>query len=156
MNERSVTHSTFVIERVFDATPEQVFGAWADPAVKRRWFSGPSEWEQGPHELDFRVGGRERVSGGPAEGPKHLYEAIYQDIVPNQRVVYSYVMHLDSRKISVSLSTMELKPAGASTRMIYTEQGAYLDGFDHPAEREHGSRELFDKLALLLHEAVKP
>ena len=76
--------------------------------------------------------------------------------LPNQRVVYSYVMHLGGRKISVSLSTMELKPAGASTRMIYTEQGAYLDGFDHPAEREHGSRELFDKLALLLHEALKP
>jgi uncharacterized protein YndB with AHSA1/START domain len=156
MRERSVAHSTFVIERVFDATPAQVFSAWADPGVKRRWFSGPDEWDRGPHELDFRVGGRERASGGPSEGPTHLYEAIYEDIVPNQRIVYSYVMHLDGRKISVSLSTVELLPAGAGTRMIYTEQDAFLDGADTPAEREHGSRELFDKLADVLREPLEP
>jgi len=156
MAERSVNHSTFVIERVFDALPEQIFDAWADPVVKRRWFVGPAEWERGPHEMDFRVGGRERSSGGPSEGPQHLFEATYEDIVPNRRIVYSYVMHLDGKKISVSLSTVELVPAGASTRMIYTEQDAFLDGFDHPAEREHGTRELFDKLAEVLHAQLKP
>jgi uncharacterized protein YndB with AHSA1/START domain len=153
--ERTVAHSTFVIERVFDATPAQVFAAFADPAVKRRWFSGPEEWGQGPLELDFRVGGRERTSGGPGDGPKHLYEATYLDIVASQRIVYSYVMHLDDRKISVSLSTVELMAAGAGTRMIYTEQDAFLDGFDHPAEREHGTRELFDKMARVLQEQVR-
>ena len=38
MEERSVIHSTFVIERSYSATPERVFSAFADPAKKRRWF----------------------------------------------------------------------------------------------------------------------
>jgi uncharacterized protein YndB with AHSA1/START domain len=147
MTKRSVTHATFVIERSYDVTPARVFAAWADPAAKSRWFGGPDDWESGRYELDFRVGGQERASGGPVGGPVHFYEARYQDIVPNQRIIYSYEMHLDEAKISVSLTTVELKPAGsASTRLIFTEQGAYLDGHDNPAERERGTGDILDAL----------
>ena len=105
MTERSVTHATFVIERTYDASPERVFQAWADPAEKRRWFGGPEEWEHSNHEIDFRVGGRERESGGPKGGPTHYFEALYWDIVPNERIVSTYEMHLDDVRISVSLAT---------------------------------------------------
>ena len=93
MSERSAHHATFVIERTYPASPARVFAAWADPAAKARWFVGPDEWNQGPHEFDFRVGGRERVSGGPAGGPVHSFDGLYQDIVPDQRIVYTYDMH---------------------------------------------------------------
>jgi len=39
MSERTVNHSTFVIERHYAAAPERVFAAFADPAKKRRWFA---------------------------------------------------------------------------------------------------------------------
>jgi hypothetical protein len=55
-------------------------------------------------------------------------------------------MHLDDKRISVSLATVELKPAGAGTRLIYTEQGAFLDGYDDAGSREHGTRALLDNL----------
>ncbi|HZZ35516.1 MAG TPA: hypothetical protein VFE03_07295, partial [Caulobacteraceae bacterium] len=58
----------------------------------------------------------------------------------------SYEMHLDEAKISVSLTTIELRPAGAGTRLVFTEQGAFLDGWDNPALRESGTRELLDAL----------
>jgi uncharacterized protein YndB with AHSA1/START domain len=77
MNERFVEHAGFTIERRYGAAPERVFAAWADPAAKRRWFAGPEEWEVGPHELDFREGGREVGGGGPKAGPVHSYRAIY-------------------------------------------------------------------------------
>ncbi|HEV2682294.1 MAG TPA: SRPBCC domain-containing protein [Rhodanobacter sp.] len=48
------------------------------------------------------------------------FDCRYWDIVPNQRIVYSYDMHLDDRRISVSLSTLELGPEGRGTRMRYT------------------------------------
>jgi len=150
MTERSVTHATFVVERTYDASPAHVFAAWADSAAKARWFAGPEEGGTTEFELDFRVGGREINRGGPPGGPVYSYEARYQDIVPEQRIVYTYEMQLDETRISVSLATVEFKPAGRGTQLIVTEQGAYLDGHDTPAQREHGTGELLDALGAQL------
>src|ERR671914_411968 len=100
MTERTVEHATFVVERTYDAAPARVFAAWADPAIKARWFAGPEDWESSAYELDFRVGGREISRGGPPGGPVISYEARYQDIVPDQRIVYSYALHVDETCIS--------------------------------------------------------
>jgi uncharacterized protein YndB with AHSA1/START domain len=153
--ERSVTHATIVVERIYDASPARVFAAWADPAVKLRWFAGPDDWELGDYELDFRVGGRESISGGPPGGPVHIYDAIYRDIVPDQCIVLTYDMSLDETRISVSLATVELKPVAASTRLTYTEQGAYLDGHDVPDLREQGMGTLLDALGAELRDAPR-
>ena len=146
MTERSVTHATFVVERTYDASPARVFAAWADPAAKTRWFKGPEEWGPGAYELDFRVGGREISRGGPPGGPVYSYEALYQDIVPEQRIVYTYAMDQGETRISVSLGTVELTPAGSGTRLVYTEQGAFLDGHDSPDQRKQGTGSLLDAL----------
>jgi uncharacterized protein YndB with AHSA1/START domain len=117
MTDRSVLHSSFVIERVFDAPPALVFHAYANPEAKRRWFGGPKEWDRGVHSLDFRAGGSERASGGPKGGQVHTYDARYHDIVPDERIVWTYDMYLDGTRISVSLSTAELKPAQRGTKL---------------------------------------
>jgi uncharacterized protein YndB with AHSA1/START domain len=145
MTERSVTHSTFVVERTYDASPARVFAAWAEPERKARWFGDP-ETGVADYELDFRVGGRE-FNRGSVEGQAYTYEARYQDIVPDERIVYAYDMHTDGQRISVSLGTVQLKPDGDGTRLTYTEQGAYLDGLDTPEQRQQGTGGLFDALA---------
>ena len=150
---RTVQHSTFVIDRTFDATPAQVFNAFAHPATKARWFVGPERWHSSDHSLDFRVGGREHVSTAAPKGVTHAYDAVYQDIVPNRRIVSTYEMHLDQKRISVSLSTIEMFAEGDCTRLVMTEQDAFLDGADLPAERERGTRELLDNLAAELRRA---
>ena len=150
MRERSTHHDTFVIERTYAAAPARVFTAWADPAVKARWFVGPADREASNLELDFRVGGRERVSGGSLGGPVYSYEARYQDIVPNERIVSTYDMHMDEQRISVSLATVEFKPNGGGTQLIYTEQAVFLDGLDTAADRERGTRGLLDNLEAVL------
>jgi len=67
-------------------------------------------------------------------------------VVPEERLVYAYSMYLDERKISVSLVTFELKAAGTATRLLLTEQGALLDGYDDAGSRERGSAALLDAL----------
>jgi uncharacterized protein YndB with AHSA1/START domain len=153
MTERSVTHSTFTLERTYDASPARVFAAFADREQKAQWFAGGEEWTLDEFEFDFRVGGREMNSARQGEGPKHTFEARYHDIVENQRIVYAYDMLLDDERISVSLATIELEPAGEGTRLTLTEQGAYLDAFDDPGLRERGTRDLLEALAAHLEPA---
>jgi uncharacterized protein YndB with AHSA1/START domain len=145
MAERSTEHATFAIERTYDASPARVFAAWSDPAAKGRWF-GDSDNPTGEYELDFKVGGREVNRGGGPDGAFYTYEALYQDIVPDARIVYSYEMHREKTRISVSLATVEFKSDGAGTRLVYTEQGAFLDGEDKPEYREQGTGGLLDAL----------
>lgn len=142
----SSQHGSFVLERTYDATPAQVFAAWSTAEAKLRWFGCNDAWVQTAYSLDFRVGGREHSNTGPKGGTRHIYEARYWDIVPDERIVYSYDMHLDDKRISVSLTTVEFQAVAKGTRMVFTEQGVFLDGFDTPAQREHGSRFLLDAI----------
>jgi uncharacterized protein YndB with AHSA1/START domain len=150
MTDRSVTHTTFVIERTYPVAPPAVFAAFADPELKERWFTMPPDWVDTEHALDFRVGGREINQGGPAGGPVHLFDARYQDIVDNERIVYAYGLYIDEQRVSVSLATIELTAVGGDTRMRFTEQGAFLDSLEDPAEREHGTSLMVDALGAAL------
>ncbi|HEV3284805.1 MAG TPA: SRPBCC family protein [Solirubrobacteraceae bacterium] len=146
MSSRSATHSTFTIERNYPASPARVFAAWADLNAKGQWFGPGGEQE---HELDFREGGREHFQAA-VEGAVYSYDALYEDVVRDERIVYTYNMHRDGVRISVSLTTVELVSDGDGTHLRYTEQGVYLDGEDTPELREHGTKELLDKLGQAL------
>jgi len=150
MVQRTVTHASFTLKRNYPASPAKVFAAFADPAKKAKWFGGPEEWIRGERAFDFRVGGKETTSGGPKGGPMHIFNAIYHDIVPNERIVYSYDLYLDQTRISVSLTAIEIKPDGEGTLLIFTEHGAFLDGIEDPKLREHGTNELLNMLGRAL------
>jgi len=144
--ERSVVHGSFTLKRVYDAAPSLVFRALTEPAAKARWFSGGEGYTVVERVMDVRPGGRERLHGRWQNGMNTMFDAVYFDVVPNARLVYAYEMHLDGRKISVSLATMQLKPAGAGTELIVTEQGSFLDGYDDAGAREHGTGLLLDRI----------
>jgi uncharacterized protein YndB with AHSA1/START domain len=151
MTLSTVSHDTFVIERIYPAPVTQVFGAWAEPTIKARWFAGSAEALGAGYDLDFRVGGREVNRGGPPGGPVYTYDSEFRDIVPEQRIVYTYEMHADEARLSVSVATVEFRNLDATTQLILTEQGVFLDGHDTAAQREEGMRSLLDSLAGLLH-----
>ena len=150
MTPRPVVHDTFTLERDYPVPPARVFGVFADLATKKRWFAGDEGWvARDEHTLDFRVGGREHESSGPPEGPSHSFDAVYHDIVPDQRIVYSYTLSLDERPISVSLTTIEIFPRSEGSRLRLTEHGAYFEDGE-PAPRRHGTGELLDALGRVL------
>jgi uncharacterized protein YndB with AHSA1/START domain len=150
MSKRTAVHGTFTLERTYSTAPERVYQAFADPKAKARWFVAPAEWEQSRGKMEFRVGGKEHLSSTPPGDQPHVFDATYVDIVPNQRIVYVYQMHIGEAKISVSLATIEFEPAGKGTRLVLTEQGVFLDGYDDAGSRERGTKGLLDQLEAAL------
>jgi uncharacterized protein YndB with AHSA1/START domain len=152
---RSIKHSSFVLERHLNCEPSALFHAWADPKAKARWFNGPADkWTEQVREMDVRAGGRERVIGKFADGSESRFEAVYFDVVPDRRLVYTYDMYFQGKKISVSLASVEFVAKGREssheTKLIVTEHHAFLDGYEDAGNRERGTLGLMDNLELAL------
>lgn len=143
---RSVVHGSFTITRVYSAAPAQIFHALTDPEAKAAWFHGGVDFVTLEHRMEARPGGREWLRGRKGTGMVSTFDAVYFDVIPDARLVYSYEMHLDTRKISVSLAIVELRPEAGGTRLTVTEHGAFLDGYDDAGAREHGTGILLDQL----------
>lgn len=149
--EPMTTHNTFVIEHHYPYPPETLFAAFSEPARKRRWFADRDGQHAEQFELDFRVGGIERVlyrmgPETPFPGVAISTVATYQDIVPNQRVVFAQTMTLGDRHITSALVTFEFLPNADGTDLLCTHQGAFYEGADGPKMREAGWRRLLDLL----------
>ncbi|WP_119302762.1 SRPBCC family protein [Dongia deserti] len=150
MTERSVTHATFTLEQTYDAPPAKVFNAFADPAIKRRWYVEGEGWQVEEFTGEFKVGGYERSRFRFRGGELIRNDTTYHDIVPNERIIFAYTMTIGENRISASLTTFEFKPAGAGTKLICTEQGAFLDGYDNVEAREGGWGHLLEALGRAL------
>ncbi len=146
MTERSVNHATIVLERTYDASPARVFAAWSDPDALLRWATPGEGWESAMKRFDFRVGGGETSTFGPAGGETYLNETRYLDIVPDQRIVSAGAMTSGDKRLFVGLLTVALSPAGQGCRLIVTEQGVFLDGHDVPENHEAGWSAMLDTL----------
>jgi uncharacterized protein YndB with AHSA1/START domain len=140
-------HGSFTLERIYDASPARVFKAFADPKSKARWFVGPRGWQEIKREMDFRVGGLEIAHGKFPDGPETKFVARYHEIVPDERLVYVYDMHVNGVFMSVSLATIELTPQGGKTVLRITEQGVFLDGKDGNESRRQGTASLLEQVA---------
>ena len=156
MTDRPVIHDTFAIERTYPAPAGRVFAAFASKQAKDTWGDTGDLTETGADaatgEFDFRIGGHER-SGFGYQDISYQYDARYYDIVPDQRIIYSYSMYADGALISVSVATIELVATAGGTALTWTEQGAYVDGIDGPEApqlREGGIAEMLDGLAKYL------
>ncbi|RYE87010.1 MAG: polyketide cyclase [Hyphomicrobiales bacterium] len=144
MTERSIAHGSFTVTRSYPASPARVFKAWSNPEYKRKWFGSPKA--DNPEDIfEFRVGGRE-YNAGKMGNDIFTFDVRYQDIVPDQRIVYTYEMTMNGDRISVSLATIEIEPEGTGSRMTVVEHGAFLDGLDTVRQREEGTNALIDAL----------
>src|SRR5262249_39908533 len=129
----------------------RVFNAFADYEAKKKWFGGGDEWQPLIREFDFRIGGQERDKGRfIASGDISDFQCFYHDITPDERIVYSYRMHVNDALISVSLATIETTPAGSGAKLKITEQGAFLNGYADEGSRKRGTEELLDALVASL------
>jgi uncharacterized protein YndB with AHSA1/START domain len=150
MAEPNVNHSTFVVERTYSQPPAKVFASFAEAGRKRRWYAeGDHEIQE--YDLDFRIGGAERFryrfkEGHPVAGSEINNESTYQDIVLEQRIVFTQKMSLNGKAVSVAVITLEFLSAGEGTELVLTNQGTYVGWPDGAKMVEMGWNSLLDRL----------
>jgi uncharacterized protein YndB with AHSA1/START domain len=84
-NEREIE-----ITRVFDADRELVFEMWTNPIHLARWW-GPRGFTNPICEVDLRVNGEWRVVMRAPDGSEIPFTAVYREVLPPERLVFSSV-----------------------------------------------------------------
>ena len=98
------------ITRRYAAPPEKVWRAWTDPQALSRWF-GPGDTQSVLlAELDVREGGRYHIRFRTADGETHDVSGVYQDVVPHQRLSFSWAWKSTPDRVSrvaIALTAVE-------------------------------------------------
>ena len=109
----------------FAATPEQVFDAWTDPAVLRRWWAAAPAWDSPGCDVDLRVGGRYVLRmRDDRTGEVHVVAGVYREIDRPRRLVYTWAWReADGTAGPESLVTVEFHPDGDGTTVVLEHAG---------------------------------
>jgi uncharacterized protein YndB with AHSA1/START domain len=114
------------IERTFDAPIEDVFDAWTNEEVLRRWIHAGPDWETPTAEVDLRVGGRVRVvMREPADGAEHGAVGEYTVIEPPHRLAFTWVW--DDDPDNPQMIELEFSERDGATTVLMINSGIPTD-----------------------------
>jgi uncharacterized protein YndB with AHSA1/START domain len=130
MDKKVETTPSLTMKRRLNATPAEVYQAWTDPKLLTRWF-GPENVETLEAELDPRVGGTYRIVMLENTGARHQVSGTYQEVVENERLVFSWSWVTTPER--VSRVTVTLKPDGDVTILTLLHEQL----FDEQAVKGH-------------------
>ena len=135
---------TITIERVFAAPRPLVFRAWRTKEDMDRW-SAPKGFVITHSEGDFRIGGKWRCCMRAPHGEPFNVGGTYQEIVPNERIVFTHLWEEDDGPGHETVVTVNLSDEGGGTRMSF-HQGPFKSVESREGHRG-GWTECFDLLA---------
>jgi uncharacterized protein YndB with AHSA1/START domain len=104
-----------VLTREFDAPRALVFKAMTDPAAIPQWW-GPRRFTTVVDEMDVRPGGKWRYLQRDAEGNEFTFHGIYQEVVPPERLAYTF--EWEGLPGHVSLETITLEERDGKTTSV--------------------------------------
>jgi uncharacterized protein YndB with AHSA1/START domain len=105
------------LTRHYPIAPDKVWRAWTDPQALSRWF-GPGEADSVTlAEIDLRVGGRYRVVFHTPDGERHDVSGVYEEVVPERRLVFSWAWKSTPER--VSRVAIELRPDAGGTELHF-------------------------------------
>ncbi len=122
-----------LVKRTFKAPVERVYAAWTDAEQIKRWFA-PGTMSVPMAEADARQGGRYRMqmSEGDGDCAFHTTGGVYREVIPNQRLVFTWQWEGSDLE---TLVTLEFKSLSAHE----TELTLIPEGFDSEETRDkHG------------------
>jgi len=138
-----------VMTRTFDAPRDLVFEAHSSCEHLEKWW-GPGKYTLAVCELDFRPGGAYRfVHRGP-DGEEHGFRGEYREIVPPERIVWTF--EYEGMPGHVSVDTLTLEDLGGKTKLTAHSLFDSVEDRDGMLQSgmEAGAAETWDRLAELL------
>lgn len=134
------------LTRRYPVAPEKLWRAWTEPEAVKRWF-GPGQEPVSAAELDVRVGGRFRIVFGGADGTAHTCAGVYQQVVPNRKLVFTWCWP-NTTPDRVSLVTIVFEKEDDGTRLVFRHEQLH----DEQARDSHqrGWTTLLEKLGAFL------
>ncbi|MDQ0590414.1 SRPBCC family protein [Variovorax paradoxus] len=122
---------SLTLRRHYPVAAEKVWRAWTDPQALKAWF-GPEEIVSVPlAEVDLRVGGRFRVAMLAADGETHDVSGVYQELVPNRKLVFSWAWRSTPER--ESRVTVRIEPDGTGCELVLLHE----QFFDEAAREGH-------------------
>jgi glutathione S-transferase len=104
-----------------DAPREDVFHAWTDPLLFRRWFRPRGTFTQSA-ELDVRPGGQFRVTLKSAGRVMHAFGE-YVEVEPPERLVFTWGWErVPLIRLVDSLVTVEFADRDGGTELVLTHE----------------------------------
>lgn len=137
------------LERAFAAPVDEVFNAWTNPDVLRRWWAAQRMWTSPGCEVDLRVGGRYRLRMEDDDtGQVHAVAGEFREVDPPSRLVYTWAWEGSDglHPGHVSLVTVEFEPAGEGTLVRLDHTG--LASEESVTRHTHGWNGVLENLEL--------
>jgi uncharacterized protein YndB with AHSA1/START domain len=135
----------FTITRVFDAPRELVWQAFTEPEHFGFWFGGPNiPVDPETVSMDVRPGGEWKATMILEGGRLHPFVGTYREVVPPERLVFTYENPDDRSDPHVEIATVIFNDLGDKTEVVYDQTG------QHPPDEYQytmrGTSEFFDAL----------
>jgi uncharacterized protein YndB with AHSA1/START domain len=146
---------SYTMSRLFDAPRDLVWKVCTDPALLPRWW-GPRYLTTTVDRMDVKVGGVWRYIQKDAEGNEYAFNGIYKEVIPPERLSYTFEFEPMAGHISTETITFTELPDG-KTRITTTTAFATLEDLEGMLQSgmEGGAAETWDRLEELLAEARK-
>ncbi len=133
------------IERTFEAPREEVFDAWTNPEVLRRWWAAGPDWDTPSAEVDLREGGRYRLSmRNPESNETHAVGGEYREVRRPERLVYTWAWEGESPEPSETVVTVEFTGREGATDVVLLHEG--FSSAESRAAHEHGWNAVLENL----------
>jgi uncharacterized protein YndB with AHSA1/START domain len=116
----SETIEKLVLTRTIAASVERVYDAWTNPAQMKRWFC-PGEMTVPVAEADLREGGQYRIQMRSPDGELHTTGGVYQEIVPNQRLVFTW--QWEGAEVETTVTVELRRISDRQTELTVTHEG---------------------------------
>jgi uncharacterized protein YndB with AHSA1/START domain len=134
-----------VMTRVFDAPRDLVFEAHTSCEHMSHWW-GPRKYEVASCEIDFRPGGAWRIVHRGPEGEGPGFRGEFREIVPPERIVWTF--EWEGMPGHVSVDTLTLEERDGKTTLTARSVFDTVEDRDGMLQSgmEEGAAETYDRL----------